>query len=132
MKKYLAYYENEWPANIAELTAVENKPFVGYLKDEGVQFTVIPTPATEPADNEIWYTTTDGGMIDQFYFFRETSTGYERYTYTQNYRNDRWVVSLNGNPTIDGIAIGYLIEGMCSPSDMDRLKTIYFPSTLVM
>jgi hypothetical protein len=36
MKKYLAYYENEWPANIAELTAVENKPFVGYLKGEGV------------------------------------------------------------------------------------------------
>jgi hypothetical protein len=35
-KKYLAYYENEWPANIAELTALENKPFVGYLKDAGV------------------------------------------------------------------------------------------------
>lgn len=29
-KKYLAFYETEWPANIAELTAVENKPFVGY------------------------------------------------------------------------------------------------------
>ena len=26
MRKYLAYYETEWPANIAELTAVENKP----------------------------------------------------------------------------------------------------------
>ena len=36
MKKYLAYYETEWPANIAELTAVKNKPFVGYLKGEGV------------------------------------------------------------------------------------------------
>jgi hypothetical protein len=42
MKKYLAYYETEWPSNIAELTAVENKPFVGYLKDKEVVYTVIP------------------------------------------------------------------------------------------
>ncbi len=41
MRKYLAYYENEWPANIAELTAVENKPFVGYLEGEGVKYTII-------------------------------------------------------------------------------------------
>ena len=47
MRKYLAYYETEWPANIADLTAVENKPFVGYLKGEGVQFTVIPKPVTD-------------------------------------------------------------------------------------
>ena len=65
MKKYLAYYENEWPANIAELTAVENKPFVGYLKDKEVMFTVIPEPVAEgPADNEIWYTTVDGSIIE--------------------------------------------------------------------
>lgn len=43
MKKHLAYYETEWPVNIAELTAVENKPFVGYLKGEGVSYTVVPT-----------------------------------------------------------------------------------------
>lgn len=61
MKKYLAYYENEWPANIAELTAVENKPFVGYLKGEGVSFTVIPK--VQP-DNEIWYTTVDGNSLN--------------------------------------------------------------------
>ena len=44
MKKYLAYYENEWPANIAELTAIENKPFVGYLKaNKEVKYTDIIT-----------------------------------------------------------------------------------------
>jgi hypothetical protein len=52
MKKYLAYYENEWPANIAELTAVENKPFVGYLKGKGMSFTVVPK--LQP-NNEIWF-----------------------------------------------------------------------------
>lgn len=44
MKKYLAFYETEWPANIAELTAVKNKPFVGCLKGKSVQYTVIPKP----------------------------------------------------------------------------------------
>ena len=63
MRKYLAFYENEWPANIAELTAVENKPFVGYLKGEGVQFTVVPKPVTGPADNEIWYTSRYGYTV---------------------------------------------------------------------
>lgn len=43
MKKHLAYYENEWPADIVELTAVENKPFVGVCGKE-VQYTVIPEP----------------------------------------------------------------------------------------
>lgn len=64
MRKYLAYYETEWPANIAELTAVENKPFVGYLKGEGVKFTIIPAPVEGPANNEIWYTTVDGNIFD--------------------------------------------------------------------
>ena len=62
MKKYLAYYENEWPANIAELTAIENKPFVGYLKGEGVKFTELPNvgptdgdPITDSYLNSISY-----------------------------------------------------------------------------
>jgi hypothetical protein len=63
MKKYLAYYENEWPADIAELTAVENKPFIGYLKGEGLAYTVVPEPVTGPADNEIWYTSSDGNIV---------------------------------------------------------------------
>ena len=57
MKKHLTYYETAWPADIAELTAVENKPFVGYLKKKGVKYTIIPQPIASPADNEIWYTT---------------------------------------------------------------------------
>ena len=44
MKKHLADYENEWPSNISELTDIKNKPFVGYLKDEEVRYTVIPKP----------------------------------------------------------------------------------------
>lgn len=57
MKKYLAYYETEWPANIAELTAVENKPFVGYLKDKEVVYTVIPE------ENQSGYQMVDLGLL---------------------------------------------------------------------
>jgi hypothetical protein len=39
MKKYLYYYENEWPDNIHELTSVENYPFVGYLNNKEVKYT---------------------------------------------------------------------------------------------
>lgn len=56
MKKYLACYETEWPANIAELTAIENWPFVGYLKGKEVKYTIVSAPAEGPANNEIWYT----------------------------------------------------------------------------
>lgn len=71
MKRYLEYYENEWPENIEELTAIDNKPFVGYLNGEGVKYTVVPKPVTGPADNEIWYTTVDGNPHD-FFNRRET------------------------------------------------------------
>jgi hypothetical protein len=71
MKKYLAYYENEWPANIAELTSIENKPFVGYLGGtKEVKYTVIPKPAHIYAwekynipNDEIWYTTRSGNKL---------------------------------------------------------------------
>ena len=59
MKRYLEYYKNEWPENIAELTAVENWPFVGYLNGKEVLYTVVSKPVTGPTDNEIWYTTSD-------------------------------------------------------------------------
>ena len=75
-KKYLAYYENEWPANITELTAVENKPFVGYLKDVGVQFTVIPAPVEGPSANEIWYKSINNEKLEFILDFTFTEDGF--------------------------------------------------------
>jgi hypothetical protein len=63
MKKYLAFYENEWPANIAELTAIENKPFVGVCGEE-VKFTVIPKPVAETW--KIYYTSSDESVITPY------------------------------------------------------------------
>ena len=101
MKKYLAYYENEWPANIAELTAVENKPFVGYLKGGEVQYTVIPKPATGPADNEIWYTTSNGNVKNPAGIFDVSIV-------SNDYENGKGVITFDGPVTnIVGAAFYY-------------------------
>lgn len=95
MKKHLAYYETEWPANIAELTAVENKPFVGYLKGEGVQYTVIPGPVVLPPESEIWYTTTDGNIIQPTLLNRFGAT-----FISNTYENGRGVIKFDGPITV--------------------------------
>ena len=94
MKKYLAYYENEWPANIAELTALENKPFVGYLKDAEVKFTVVPKPVTGPADNEIWYTSTDESVVTPY-----KTSAFGANIVSNTYENGKGVISFDGEVT---------------------------------
>jgi hypothetical protein len=63
MRKYLEYFDGNFPSDIAEKTSIDNWPYVGY-SDEGVVFTVIPTPVEGPANNEIWYTSSDGSIIN--------------------------------------------------------------------
>ena len=104
MKKYLAFYENEWPANIAELTAIENKPFVGYLKGEGVSFTVIPKPATGPADNEIWYTSTDKQVVTP-----SNTDAFGVSIVSNEYNDGRGVITFDGPVT----SIGEFAFGEC-------------------
>ena len=103
MKKYLAYYENELPANIAELTAVENKPFVGYLKGEGVRYTVIPEPVVGPPDNEIWYTTTDGLKITPYVPYAFNNDRDHIPMISNELVDDKWVMTFeNRINRIDG------------------------------
>lgn len=103
MKKYLAYYENEWPANIAELTAVENKPFVGYLKGEGVSYTVVPEPVVGPADNEIWYTTVDGNSLNLHRDYMHIACG--EYDSENEYIDKSYDVFIVSNTYNNGIGI---------------------------
>jgi hypothetical protein len=64
MRKYLELFINGFDETITDKIKVENKPYIGYSLTEGkLVYTVIPKPATSPADNEIWYTTVDGSLI---------------------------------------------------------------------
>lgn len=116
-KKYLAYYENEWPANIAELTALENKPFVGYLKDQGVQFTVVPAPVKVPADNEIWYTTVDNTVLNPQISVDDT---FGANIVSNTYENGKGVIVFDNNVT------GIPMHSFQS----NNLASIYLPNSL--
>ena len=94
MKKYLAFYETEWPANIAELTAVENKPFVGYLKGQGVSFTVVPKP--QP-NNEIWYTSRNGNVV-----IPNDTRGFGVKIVSNTYKDGKGVITFDGDVTSIG------------------------------
>lgn len=97
MKKHLAYYENEWPANITELTAIENKPFVGYLKSgKQVRYTVIPKAAEGPANNEIWYTSSTGNVVPPY------GATFGASIVTNTYEDDKGVIKFNNSVTIIG------------------------------
>ena len=97
MKKHLAYYENEWPTNIVELTAVENKPFVGYLGGtKEVKYTVIPEPITEQPNNEIWYTSSTGNVVPPY------GATFGSGIVTNTYEDDKGVIKFNNSVTIIG------------------------------
>ena len=64
MKEYLKLFPNGFDETLTERRAVENYPFVGYDEvTEELVFTIIPKPVTDPADNEIWYTSSDGNVV---------------------------------------------------------------------
>jgi hypothetical protein len=43
-----------------EARAKQEEPYIAYSKEAGsFMFTIVPEPVTGPADNEIWYTTSD-------------------------------------------------------------------------
>lgn len=68
--KYLELIKGQFTAD-HEARAKQQEPYVAYSEEAGgVMYTFIPEPVVGPADNEIWYTTTDGEvtacMLGQF------------------------------------------------------------------
>jgi hypothetical protein len=64
--KYIELFKNGFDETITEKIKPENYPYVGYSLIDGFAFTVIPEPATGPADNEIWYTTSSGEVYNNW------------------------------------------------------------------
>lgn len=57
--KYLELFKDGFDSTIDEKIKPENYPYVGYSPNEGFLFTAVSKPAGGPADNEIWYITSD-------------------------------------------------------------------------
>ena len=60
MKKYIELFKDSFPDNINDKCSIKNGPYVSYsIADGHFLFT-----ALRPANNEIWYTTTDNQPYD--------------------------------------------------------------------
>ena len=102
MGKYLELFRGE-VGDLTEKTKPENKPYVAYSTKEGrVVYTVVPAkdPVVEgPADNEIWYTSTDGNVVSLFY---NDSTKFGANVISNTYNNGNGVITFDGPVTIIG------------------------------
>lgn len=64
--KYLELIKGQFTAE-HEARAKQEEPYVAYSEETGeVMYTFIPEPAAGPADNEIWYTSSDGNIINPY------------------------------------------------------------------
>ena len=104
MSKYLELFLGE-VGDLTEKTKLENKPYVAYSTKLGkVTYTVVPAkdPVVEgPADNEIWYTTTDGNVAN--FNIPSPESGYPGAIYTilsNEYVNGRGVIACKEKITI--------------------------------
>ncbi len=65
--KYLELIKGQFTAD-HEARAKQEEPYVAYSEEAGeVMYTFIPEPVVGPADNEIWYTTSDGTTVTPQY-----------------------------------------------------------------
>ena len=65
MSKYLELFKGSFDDSIIEKMKPENYPYVAYSAAENrVVYGELPLAIEGPADNEIWYTTTDGNKYD--------------------------------------------------------------------
>ena len=99
MKRYLEYYENEWPENIEELRAVENKPFVGYLNGGGIKYTVIPKPA-DPNTYVTFTAQKDNSSIGLYMLSTNQTLEYSTDTITWNTFDTTTNISLNNEDKV--------------------------------
>ena len=64
MGKYLELFRGE-VGDLTEKTKLENKPYVAYsTKEDKVTYTVVSVPVKVQPNNEIWYTTSDGRILE--------------------------------------------------------------------
>ena len=95
--KYLELIKGQFTAD-HEARAKQQEPYVAYSEEAGgVMYTFIPEPVVGPADNEIWYTSTDGNVISLF-----NTDAFGANLVSNTYENDKGILSFDNDVTSIG------------------------------
>ena len=90
-RKYLELFRQGFDSTVEEKRKIENWPFVGHDSVTGkVVYTEIPTPVEGPPDNEVWYTSSNGNVINP----SRTDT-FGANIVSNTYENDKGVIKFN-------------------------------------
>ena len=101
MSKYLELFKGAFDDSIGTKTKLENKPYIGYSLTEGkLVYTVVPPKdlvIEGPADNEIWYTSSDGNIVNPY-----NTDVFGANIVSNTYENGKGVITFDGEVTSIG------------------------------
>lgn len=109
MSKYLEYFDGAFDSTVADKMKPENKPYVAYSRTEGVVYTVVPKPTTGPANNEIWYTTSNDSVLN----LKKTNV-FGANPVSNTYENGKGVITFDGDVTSVGTEAFYMCGSLSS------------------
>ena len=93
--KYIELFKDSFPANITEKCSPENGPYVSYsIVDGHLLFTMASSLADGPANNEIWYTSSDGNTVNI-----SSSGVFGANIVSNSYENGKGVITFDGDVT---------------------------------
>lgn len=81
-----------------EARAKQADPYVAYSKEaDKFMFTIIPEPATGPADNEIWYISSDGNVVTPY-----STSAFGANIVSNTYEDEHGVITFDNSLTSIG------------------------------
>lgn len=128
--KYIELFKDSFPANITEKCSPENGPYICYSMAEGqLLFTITPNSIEVPADNEIWYTSTDENIVSAF-IEAEKGESPRNVVINNVYENGKGIITFQYPVTslYGSVQNGTLFEDW-HPENSARLTTITLPRT---